>query len=59
MWDNFLAYVIAAEKPWASPENDTDEYRKARAVDFFNLGARSHYFSLKLMCQKLVAALRL
>eukprot|EP00965_Chrysotila_dentata_P069291 2289936-Pleurochrysis_carterae.AAC.1 len=27
MWDHFLAYVEAAEKPWAKPEADTDDYR--------------------------------
>eukprot|EP00965_Chrysotila_dentata_P210087 6185679-Pleurochrysis_carterae.AAC.1 len=37
MWDNFLAYIEAAERPWASPDEDTDEYRKERAVEFFNL----------------------
>eukprot|EP00965_Chrysotila_dentata_P096838 3200496-Pleurochrysis_carterae.AAC.1 len=37
MWDHFLSYVMAAERPWASPEDDTDDYRKARAVEFFNL----------------------
>eukprot|EP00965_Chrysotila_dentata_P171044 5644667-Pleurochrysis_carterae.AAC.1 len=34
IWDNFLAYVAAAKQPWASLEGDTDEYHKARAVDF-------------------------
>eukprot|EP00965_Chrysotila_dentata_P189616 6173412-Pleurochrysis_carterae.AAC.2 len=39
MWNNLLAYAFAAETPWTSPENDTDEYRKARPVEFSNLGA--------------------
>eukprot|EP00965_Chrysotila_dentata_P117360 3878902-Pleurochrysis_carterae.AAC.4 len=37
MWDHFLECVEAAERPWASPDADTDDYRKARAVEFFNL----------------------
>eukprot|EP00965_Chrysotila_dentata_P203158 6181549-Pleurochrysis_carterae.AAC.1 len=39
MWDHFLDYVEAAEREWAVPEDDTDEYRKQRAVELFNLGA--------------------
>eukprot|EP00965_Chrysotila_dentata_P024439 809129-Pleurochrysis_carterae.AAC.1 len=39
MWDNFLSYVEAAERPWAAPDNADDTYRKARAVEFFNLVA--------------------
>eukprot|EP00965_Chrysotila_dentata_P057609 1910602-Pleurochrysis_carterae.AAC.1 len=38
MWDHFLDYVEAAEREWAPPERDTDEYRKERAVELFNLG---------------------
>eukprot|EP00965_Chrysotila_dentata_P104296 3444296-Pleurochrysis_carterae.AAC.1 len=34
----FLAYLEAAERPWAAPEHDDDDYRKERAVEFFNLG---------------------
>lgn len=36
-WDDFIALVNEAQKPWAVPEDDTDEYRKQRAVDFFNV----------------------
>eukprot|EP00965_Chrysotila_dentata_P148654 4908625-Pleurochrysis_carterae.AAC.1 len=38
MWDHFLDYVEAAERAWAPPESDTDEYRKERALELFNLG---------------------
>eukprot|EP00965_Chrysotila_dentata_P006173 201596-Pleurochrysis_carterae.AAC.1 len=38
MWDNFLACAEAAERPWASPDFDDDDYRKTRAVEFFNFG---------------------
>lgn len=32
-WDRFLSWVRAIETTW---ESDTDEYRKARAVEWFN-----------------------
>ena len=37
-WDNFLEYIALTQQDWASPEEDTDLYRKRRAVEFFNLG---------------------
>ena len=37
-WDHFLAYVDAKSVPWAEGDADTDEYRKQRAVEQFNLG---------------------
>jgi hypothetical protein len=37
-WDNFLALVRAFQAPWPQGEPDTDEYRKGRAVEAFNLG---------------------
>ena len=43
MWDNFKAFVDAAEEPWAKPEDDTDDYRKMRAVRNFNLGRTTHH----------------
>ena len=39
-WDNFLALVDLCNEPWAAPEDDTDDYRKMRAVKAFNAGAR-------------------
>ena len=35
-WDNFLALVAESNEEWAAPADDTDEYRKQRAVKFFN-----------------------
>ena len=32
-WDRFLAWVRDVHSPWLS---DTDEYRKERALDYFN-----------------------
>lgn len=40
-WDHFLEYIALSQEPWASPEEDTDLYRKRRAVQFFNLGKRA------------------
>eukprot|EP00965_Chrysotila_dentata_P081081 2676463-Pleurochrysis_carterae.AAC.1 len=37
MRDHFLSYVEAAERPWAEPAKDTNDYRKERAVELFNL----------------------
>ena len=39
-WDHFLDYVRAVQVPWAEPAEDTDLYRKKRAVELFVLGAR-------------------
>ena len=39
-WDNFLELVRAAQKPWPQGEADTDEYRRARRLEAFNLGTR-------------------
>ena len=36
-WDDFNALVDEAQKPWATPDDDTDDYRKQRAVAFFNV----------------------
>ena len=36
-WDRFLALVTATQAPWPQGESDTDEYRRARALEFFNL----------------------
>ena len=36
-WDDFNALVEEAQKPWAAPDDDTDDYRKKRAVAFFNV----------------------
>ena len=38
-WDNFIEYVRLCQAPWAAPDDDTDDYRKARAVEFFNAGS--------------------
>ena len=35
-WDNFLSLVDESNKEWATPADDTDDYRKGRAVAFFN-----------------------
>ena len=37
-WDDFLEYVQLLQEPWAAPQDDTDSYRKKRAVQFFNSG---------------------
>ena len=39
-WDNFLALVESTQREWADGDEagDTDEYRKTRAVEAFNLG---------------------
>ena len=37
-WDRFIAYVRATQAPWPQGEPDTDDYRKGRAVEAFNLG---------------------
>ena len=37
-WDNFLNLVRASQAPWPQGEPDTDDYRKGRAVEAFNLG---------------------
>ena len=36
-WDNFLNLVRAIQAPWAEGDDDTDEYRKMRALETFNL----------------------
>ena len=36
-WDRFLALVAATQEPWPQGEGDTDDYRKGRALKFFNL----------------------
>ena len=38
-WDNFLDLVRETQRPWAKPEEDTDDYRKSRALKLFNLSA--------------------
>ena len=40
-WDNFLDYIRLSQAPWAPPLEDTDLYRKQRAAEFFNAGARA------------------
>ena len=37
MWDNFLEWVRAVQAPW---EDDSDEYRDRRAVEYFNHSMR-------------------
>jgi len=37
-WDHFLAYVDASQRPWAEGVDDSDDYRKQRALESFNLG---------------------
>ena len=39
-WDHFFALVESISRPWPQGEADTDEYRKGRAVEVFNLGAQ-------------------
>lgn len=36
-WDRFLDLVVAVQAPWPQGEADTDEYRKSRALELFNL----------------------
>ena len=36
-WDNFLALVAAFQAPWPQGAADTDEYRKERALEAFNV----------------------
>ena len=40
-WDHYLDLVRETQRPWAEAADDTDDYRKGRAVKLFNLGARS------------------
>ena len=37
-WDNFLEFVRLCQSPWAAEEDDTDLFRKQRAVEYFNAG---------------------
>ena len=37
-WDNFLDYCRAVSAEWPQGEPDTDNYRKGRALEAFNLG---------------------
>eukprot|EP00965_Chrysotila_dentata_P182645 6031189-Pleurochrysis_carterae.AAC.1 len=37
MWDRFLEFVRCTQTQWAPPEQGTDSYRKARALEYFNL----------------------
>ena len=37
-WDDFLEYMDANHAPWAEGDDDTDDYRKGRAVEQFNNG---------------------
>ena len=38
-WDDFLNLVRAIQAPWAEGDDDTDEYRKLRALETFNVTA--------------------
>jgi hypothetical protein len=38
MWDRYLAYVETTQQAWAKPSMDTDEYRKERALIYYNQG---------------------
>ena len=38
-WDNFIALIESSARAWPQGAEDTDEYRKARAVEYFNLAA--------------------
>jgi hypothetical protein len=38
-WDNFLALVHSLSREWPQGAPDTDDYRKGRAVEAFNVGA--------------------
>ena len=49
MWDRYLAYVAKTQEEWAAAPADTDEYRKGRAVEYFNLGTRSYLCTLLLL----------
>ena len=35
-WDRFLSWVRDIEQPWADGADDTDEYRRARALQYCN-----------------------
>ena len=35
-WDNFLDMVRESQRPWPQGADDTDEYRKGRALAYFN-----------------------
>ena len=37
-WDRFLEYIRAISAEWPQGEADTDDYRKERALEAFNLG---------------------
>ena len=37
-WDDFLEYVKLVQDPWTSPDADTDNYRRKRALELFNAG---------------------
>ena len=39
-WDHFFGLVESISRPWPQGDMDTDEYRKGRAVEVFNLGAQ-------------------
>ena len=39
-WDTFFALVAAISRAWPQGDEDTDEYRKGRALEVFNLGAK-------------------
>eukprot|EP00965_Chrysotila_dentata_P225645 6194893-Pleurochrysis_carterae.AAC.1 len=39
-WDRFLSFVKEIQRPWAPEEEDTDLYRKERAVKYFNHALR-------------------
>eukprot|EP00316_Scyphosphaera_apsteinii_P016597 CAMPEP_0119316506 /NCGR_PEP_ID=MMETSP1333-20130426/39836_1 /TAXON_ID=418940 /ORGANISM="Scyphosphaera apsteinii, Strain RCC1455" /LENGTH=191 /DNA_ID=CAMNT_0007322169 /DNA_START=52 /DNA_END=623 /DNA_ORIENTATION=+ len=40
VWDHFLELVRAIQTPWAEGADDTDEYRKMRALECFNLASQ-------------------
>ena len=40
IWDRFLALVSESTAEWAKPEDDTDAYRKGRALKLFNASCR-------------------
>ena len=37
-WQNFLDYVELVQSPWASEDEDTDDYRMMRAIELYNAG---------------------
>ena len=37
-WDDFLELIDIIQEPWASPDGDTDAYRRGRALRAFNAG---------------------